>query len=270
MLTDAERDRAARLLRERYANGALRFAELEAQLEAVVSASSADELHALLQDEGVAQLPARMVGTDVGESDLARLEAHLAPGEQTYWVGRPYPRAQLSGRDVLLLPLAAFGALLTGTAVVVVPWFVKLVPLLVFLGTLEILVGRFVFPSKRRRRTLYAVTDRRVISLIRHRWLGDHVTDLYLTAIPRITAYQGRSSRGTLLFGDAPRYAELSMLPQLIDEKQQTGVGFYNIEDPETIKGLAEAARQHASIPSSAAPEVTEAPATESPLREYS
>ena len=57
VLTDAERDRAARLFRERYANGALTFAEFEAQLEALVSANTADELHALLHDQSVGRTP---------------------------------------------------------------------------------------------------------------------------------------------------------------------------------------------------------------------
>lgn len=247
VLTDAERDRAARLLRERYANGALTFAEFEAQLEAVVSANTADELHAVLHDVNVGELPTRIVGADVGESDLASIEGRLAPGERTYWLGHPYPRSQLSGQDVLLLPLAVIWAVISGLGVFALPWQVKLLPLLVFLGSLEILVGRFVFPSRRRRRTLYAVTDRRVISLVRRQWLGDRVTDMYLTAIPRITAYQGRSSRGTLLFGYAPRYDELRLLAQTRNEKLATGVGFYNIEDPETIKTLVEVAREHAS-----------------------
>ena len=226
----------------------LTLAEFEAQLDAVASATSAGELHALLQDERVEELPARMVGADVGQSDLARLEQHLAPGEQTYWVGHPYARAYLSGQDVFLLPLAAFGTLISGLGVWGVPFPFRVVPLLILAACLEVLVGRFVFPSRRRRRTLYAVTDRRVISLIRHRWLGDHITDLYLNAIPRITIYQARSRRGTLLFGDAARYDELKVLSETVDEKLATGVGFYNIEDPETIKTLVETARQRASV----------------------
>jgi hypothetical protein len=255
-------------LRERYANGALTIAQFEAQLDAVVSATSADELHALLKDESVDVLPARMVGADVGESDLASLERHLAPGEQIYWAGRPYPRSYLSGQDVVLLPLAAFGALISGTAAVVVPWPFKLVPLLFLLSSLEVLVGRFVFPSKRRRRTLYAVTDRRVISLVRRKWLADRVTDMYLTAIPRIAIHQGRSSRGALLFGDAPPHDELRLVAQTMDDKLKTGVGFYNIEDPETVKTLVEACRQHASVQS--ALEAGGTATTNDSLREHS
>lgn len=243
MLTDAERDRAARLLRERYANGALTLADFEAQLDAVASASSADELHALLRDRRVGELSAGLVGAGVDASDLARIEQYLVPGEQPYWVGHPYPRARLSGADVILLPSAALGVLISGAALWAVPFPFKLLFLPIFLGTLHLLVGRFVLPSRRRRRTLYAVTDRRVISLV----LGDRVTDMDLTAIPRITAYRrARSSRGTLLFGYAPRDDELTFLAQTMDDKPTRGVGFYNIEEPETIKTLVEVARQDA------------------------
>jgi DUF1707 SHOCT-like domain len=245
VLTDAERDRAARLLRERYANGALTLAELDAQLAAVLAAASEDEVHALLHDQRLAELPVAMLGADVAGSDVESLGGYLALGERPLWIGHPHPRSQLSAPDIFVLPFALFAAFLFGTGVLVVPWPLTLLMLLLFVGSLQMLVGRFVFPSRRRRRTIYAVTDRRVISLLRRRWLHDRVRELYLTAIPRITIHRGRSSRGTLRFGDAPRYEELSLLEQAFDDKSRAGVGFYNVEDPETIESLVETARQH-------------------------
>ena len=55
-----------------------------------------------------------------------------------------------------------------------------------------------------------------------------------------------------------------------MDDKLTTGVGFYNIEDPETIKRLVEVARQHASVQSFADPEVSETSTSHGPLKAHS
>ncbi len=243
VLTDSERSRAARSLRERYANGALALPDLEAQLERVLSASTQEELDSLLHDDRSPQLPARMLGADIAESDLVHLETHLVPGERTYWIGHPDERSHLTPQDIVLLPVAGIWALVSGVLMFAVPWPLTLVLVVLFIGSLQFLVGRFLFPSRRRRRTFYAVTDRRVISVIRRRWLADDVKEMYLTAIPRVTVHRRRSSRGTVLFGDAPRYDELRFLEQTLNDEPMTGVGFYNIEDPETIKAVVESAR---------------------------
>ena len=78
------------------------------------------------------------------------------------------------------------------------------------------------------------------------------------------------SDRRSSLFGDAPHYDELRLLAQTMDDKLTTGVGFYNIEDPETIKRLVEVARQHASVQSFADPEVSETSTSHGPLKAHS
>jgi hypothetical protein len=248
VLTDSERDRATRVLRERYANGALTFADLDAQLGAVFSAENQDELQRVLHEQDEV-LPARVVGSDVGESDIAQLEEKLAAGERVYWIGHPHPRAQLAAPDLIFLPLATVWVLIAAIGTFAVPWPFTL-PLALFLaGGLQFLLGRFLLPSRRRRRTVYAVTDRRVISVVRRKWVRDRVTQMYLSAIPRVVTHQrASSSRGTIRFGDAPRYDELRLMEGVLtphDDRPLTGVGFYNVEDPNTIKQIVEAAREH-------------------------
>ena len=92
VVTDAERDRATRLLRERYANGAPTISGLDVRLDAVLAATSEAELHAVLRDDELDQLPTRMLGADIGASDLEPLGRQLAPSEEIYWIGHPETR----------------------------------------------------------------------------------------------------------------------------------------------------------------------------------
>src|SRR5712691_9166609 len=100
VVTDAQRDRATRVLRERYANGVLTLSEFDARLDAVLSARSDAELHAVLHDSDLDELPTRMLDTDIGASDLERLERFLASSEEVYWTGHPDTSLRLAPQDV--------------------------------------------------------------------------------------------------------------------------------------------------------------------------
>jgi hypothetical protein len=158
------------VLRERYANGALTLSEFDAQLDAVLSARSDADLHALLRDSDLGELPTQMLGTDIGASDLERLERFLASGEQIYWTGHPDTSLRLAPQDAVWIPMGIVWALISGLGVAAVPWPFKIPVIGFFIASLQMLFGRFVFARARRRRTTYAVTDRRVVSLLRRRW----------------------------------------------------------------------------------------------------
>lgn len=98
------------------------------------------------------------------------LAALLEPGERLLWWGRPYPGLALRRRDTLLIP---FAAAWLGLAIY---WQVEAAARAPGLGGnlfgagfiaigLYMLAGRFLLEAWRRRRTVYAVTARRVIIL---------------------------------------------------------------------------------------------------------
>jgi hypothetical protein len=70
-------------------------------------------------------------------------------------------------------------ALISRLGVAAVPWPFKIPVIGFFIASLQMLFGRFVFGRTRRRRTTYAVTDRRVMSLLRGRWRPDALDDAH-------------------------------------------------------------------------------------------
>jgi hypothetical protein len=66
---------------------------------------------------------------------------------------------------------------------------------------LYFVAGRFFYNAYRKRRTLYAVTDRRVLIVVQRR-RGEAVDATYLRAIPNISTSAGSDGRGSVRFGN--------------------------------------------------------------------
>lgn len=151
------------------------------------------------------------------EEELEReLRAHLEPGETLLWSGRPWTGLILRAHEPFLIPftLACAGMLYsiaaeilkdlveaeTSTPMVVLG---ALIFLPVFAaGAFYLFAGRFLFDSAFRRRTLYAVTDRRVLILSGLFW--SWVRGRSLKRPTWIRAWRHFSGRMTIVFGPAP------------------------------------------------------------------
>ena len=103
-----------------------------------------------------------------------RAERLVPPGERLLWWGRPDPSVRFAPADAFLIP---FSVLWTGFMVV---WEVGAsaadAPLLFRLWGVPFLVlgayftvGRFVAKARRKRRTVYVLTDRRAIAAVGNR-----------------------------------------------------------------------------------------------------
>jgi hypothetical protein len=64
-------------------------------------------------------------------------------------------------------------------------------------------IGRFVAKARRRRRTHYALTDRRLLA-IENRSGGPIIQALFLDQVPAVSARMRRDGTGTLTFGQSP------------------------------------------------------------------
>lgn len=95
---------------------------------------------------------------------------HLRAGEQVVWTGRPDPGVLFAPGDLFLIP---FGLLWTGfvciweyqavsgnSSAFFALWGVSFLVLGAYM-----LVGRFVYKRARKRRTTYAITDRRALAV---------------------------------------------------------------------------------------------------------
>ena len=101
-MTDSERERAIRILRERYARGELTSEALDERLGKLFAAKSRAELAELVPDD--ADSPAAEIVAS--GSDIATVDRHLSPAERIEWVGRPDPARHLTRSDAFLVPFS--------------------------------------------------------------------------------------------------------------------------------------------------------------------
>ena len=141
------------------------------------------------------------------------LHVVLLPGEKVLWTGRPDPRRLVSRADLFLIPfsvmwggfaifweLAVLGVIDFGDAGSgdAAPWFFALWGIPFVVAGLYLIAGRFLVKRWVRRRTVYAVTDQRVVVMRRVR--GARVDTGYIHSLPNVTASVDASGRGTIDF----------------------------------------------------------------------
>jgi uncharacterized membrane protein len=246
-MTEAERERAIRTLRERYARGSLTHDEFDDALGRVMAADSSEELDELL--------PARNGFDDPAPpstaTDMDAVERHLSAGERVEWVGRPDPSRHFTRGDVFLIPFSIMwggfaifweGSVLVGGGG---PFFVLWGIPFVVIG-LYFMFGRFIYKANRKRRTIYAVSNKRVMTIVRGR-RGESVDATYLRSIPNISTSAVSNGRGSVEFGlSSPMagwYANSGMEFFARSQMASSGISFYDIEDPRGVADLVERLR---------------------------
>ena len=138
------------------------------------------------------------------ELDYQWVRPYLEADETVLWRGRPEKLHLLSAQDAFTIPFSllwAGFAFFWETMVIVhgAPWFFILFGSFFVLVGLYITVGRFLRKAYVLRRTLYAITDRKV--LIKH--LGQ-VEILQKKDFPPQTVKQYRDGTGTIYFTSPP------------------------------------------------------------------
>ena len=137
-------------------------------------------------------------------SDAAAImTAHLAPGEQLLWAGRPKQGFALRGWDIVYWSLSLL-MVIAGTYITVVEWrkpgdtgtliFVLLWTAAVYYAAF----GRFFVDRWQRSLTYYAVTDRRAI--IATRESPDYIQSINLSTLKKVTYSRRSDNTGTLEF----------------------------------------------------------------------
>lgn len=129
---------------------------------------------------------------------------YLEADETVLWRGKPEKLHLLSGQDAFVIPFSllwAGFAVFWETTVILhgAPWFFILFGSFFVLVGLYITIGRFLWKAYVLKRTLYAITDRKV--LIKH--LGQ-VELLKKRDFPPQTVKQYRDGTGTIYFCSHP------------------------------------------------------------------
>lgn len=143
-------------------------------------------------------------------SQDAALQPHLLRGERILWIGRPDSRRLFGFADVFLVPFSLmwggfaifWEAAVTGIGsksgqslpVFFVLWGIPFV-----LVGQYLIWGRFIYKRWDRQRTVYAVTNQRVLTL-----RGETLQSTFLNQLPNVNQTVRRDGTGTLDFGNLP------------------------------------------------------------------
>jgi hypothetical protein len=190
-----QQERAVRALREGYAAGACTLDELSQRTAAVYAAGTPEEIR---------EAVGRLGGAPAVAAD-GSVEQHLVGDERLLWVGRPDPKKRFAQSDLYMVPFSLMWggfAIFWETTVILsgAPLFFMLWGIPFVFGGLYMIAGRFFYKGWLRRRTLYAVTDRRALRLVRRR-SGDSVDAVFLDAVPAVHRELRPDGRGSVIFG---------------------------------------------------------------------
>jgi hypothetical protein len=171
---------------------------------------------------------------------------HLVAGEKVLWIGRPDLAKRFRKSDRFAIPFSlmwgGFTVLWEAAAIAGGAGFFALwgVP---FIGVgLYMIVGRFFYRARVKRRTWFAVTNKRVLKLERRK-NGDTVDALFLDAIPAVNRDVGADGSGTVIFGSGNRW-QADLTPAFLSGNDQVPLAFYDISDAVHVAELVTELRQ--------------------------
>jgi hypothetical protein len=173
------------------------------------------------------------------EAPPAELTNVLESNERLIWWDRPHRGIVFRPADAFLIPFSLVWVSMPGVGVISMlrggatsPTPFSLVPVLFVAIGLYLLIGRFFYDAWRRARTVYGLTNSRV--LIVQPW---KYKSLDLAGISEINLQLRRSGRGSIVFG--PEYG-------VFDRRGNSGWG--GAPAVPTFELIDEAAQVHAAI----------------------
>jgi hypothetical protein len=165
----------------------------------------------------------------------------LQSGETLHWTARPDPKLWLNRSDLFLIPMGLFMLSISifwtfGAAGVLHDSFHGAPPIFLVPGffmvvfALYLLFGRLIVRHRKRLRTYYAVSDRRVVQLVDGR--NRRFLSTMLDSLPTTQKALKRNGSGTLTFGQLdPRIAMIQGTGMWFPGMEQTCVVFEDIPD---------------------------------------
>jgi hypothetical protein len=197
---------------------------------------------------------AERVGSALREPDLLQhadpFGEHLVHHERVLWLGRPDPRKHFSKSDRFAIPFSLMwggfaifweAAVIAGGVGFFVIWGVPFVAI-----GLYMMIGRFIYKARLKRRTWFAVTNKRVLKLERRK-SGDAVDALFIDAIPAVNHDVGSDGSGSVVFGTGSRWqaeAANGGVPSFFLTNVDVPLAFYDIPDAAHVAELVTELRQ--------------------------
>jgi hypothetical protein len=188
---------------------------------------------------------------DYGMNLAPTFQPDLLRDERVVWAGQPAAGFRFSSADIFLVPLSLLwgGFAIFWEAGVLgfwggkgpAPWFFLLWGVPFVLVGQYMIWGRFVYKAYRNRRTIYAITDRRVLILTTTR--ARRLQSLFLNQLPTINKSVRRDGSGSLEFGSSPTWGFGAYTSSALDFDFSGGrsgavPAFYDISDVDSVYQL--------------------------------
>lgn len=180
-----------------------------------------------------------------------KLTPYLASGESIQWVGQPDPTKLVSIADWFMIPFSLFwcgfavfwevtaltGILSSGEQGPFL-WIFPLFGIPFVLIGLYMLFGRFIAKEYTRKRTYYAVTNQRVLSLVELR--KPRMNSLFLSALPTVDVSSEGPGAGSVVFMPqiGNRGGQIGADMDMFAQGSMGLVGFFDIPDVQTVAAL--------------------------------
>lgn len=243
-----DQQHALDLLRERYASGELSLDELTERVSAASTATTAAELREAVRD----------LERHPSAPQVDALEPHLVHGETVLWTGRPDPSKRLTKGDAFAIPFSilwgGFAIFWEAAALASGPVFFALWGVPFVAVGLYMMFGRFIYKARLKRRTLYALTDKRVLKLVRGR-RGDVLDTAFVDSLPAVNREVRPDGSGSVVFGGGSSWAGQwanSGVPLFAFNNAPVPLAFYDIPDAARVADLVTELRRR---PASSDPE---------------
>jgi hypothetical protein len=137
------------------------------------------------------------------------IQSKLKSGERLLWNGKPQGGIRFRSSDAFLIPFSLmWGGFAVSWEVSVIlssaPFFFKLWGIPFVLAGIYIIFGRFIVDAKNRDKTIYAVTNQRIIII--SALFGRKIKSLNLRTLPELTLNEKSDGSGTITFGSTSAF----------------------------------------------------------------
>jgi hypothetical protein len=184
---------------------------------------------------------ASMSGFDGGGTPDGVIGDVLEAGERLLWSGGPQSGLMLRAGDIFLIP---FSLIWGGFAIFWESMVIRQGASLEFpifgsffvVAGLYLIFGRFLTDAFQRRRTAYAVTDRRIV-IVTQAWQR-RIRSLILANLGEIELAKGRGGRGTITFGRDASSAARGYSPRGWPGSGALAPAFEGIEGAADVMGI--------------------------------
>ncbi|MEN6372464.1 MAG: hypothetical protein ABFD64_10685 [Armatimonadota bacterium] len=187
------------------------------------------------------------------------IQSELMDEESIEWVGQPDPSIIFTKADIFLIPFSilwcgfaifweasALGITFKGGGA---PLLFALFGVPFVLIGLYMVFGRFFYKAWKKRKTYYAVTNKRIIVITLG--IGKNIQAVFIRDIPMINQSIGANGMGSLIFGNTnwqfAMYGNTGMGYFGQYANNAAAIAFYDIRDAKTVYDLVNRIRNRQS-----------------------